>query len=243
MPALALFFLIGMLFRLEAAETNYAASAQLAYSVAKARFEEPGAPLTNAWLFAKAVFEWAEFATNDTQRAALANEGIAACRRQIEAGAVSAPAHYYLALNLAQLARTKSLGALRLVREMERELKSAAALDASFRFAGPVRTLGMLYANAPGWPASIGSLTKARQYLERAVELAPGNPDNHLALIESYVKWGLRNLAREAAQDYETRLPQSRLDYSGPDWEADWSDWNTRWMALRPKTGLASPTP
>ncbi len=75
----------------------------------------------------------------------------------------SAPAHYYLAMNLGQLARTEFLGALKLVREMEREFKTAAELDAQFDFAGPERSLGLLYRDAPGWPVSIGSKRKARE--------------------------------------------------------------------------------
>lgn len=243
MPAVAIFLILASMIRWTAASTDFGAAAQSVYATAKARYQEAGAPVTNAWRFAKAVFEWAEFSTNDTQRASLANEGIAACRRQLEFDANSAPAHYYLALNLGQLARTKSLGALRLVREMERELKAAVALDAHFRFAGPVRTLGMLYASAPGWPASIGSRTKARQNLECAVKIAPGNPDNHLALIEAYLQWGLRTLARQAAQEYEALLPQARRDYTGPEWEADWADWNARWQELRSKAGLGTAAP
>lgn len=44
----------------------------------------------------------------------------------------SAAGHYYLGMNLGQLARTKLLGALKLVDEMEREFKAAVALDERF---------------------------------------------------------------------------------------------------------------
>ena len=65
-------------------------------------------------------------------------------------------------MNLGQLARTELLGALKLVKEMEREFKTAADLDKQFDYAGPERCLGLLYRDAPGWPASIGSRRKAR---------------------------------------------------------------------------------
>ncbi|MCX6930190.1 MAG: hypothetical protein NT154_44320 [Verrucomicrobia bacterium] len=58
-----------------------------------------------------------------------ADQGIAACRLAIMRETNSAPAHYYLGLNLGQLARTKGLGALKLVDQMEREFNRAHDLD------------------------------------------------------------------------------------------------------------------
>src|SRR5207248_6916974 len=107
------------------------------------------------------------------RRAEIAEQGIAAARQGIERAPRLAAPHYYLALNLGQLARTKKLGALRLVDEMEAELKAAIALDPKFDYAGPHRSLGLLYADAPGWPTSIGNHSKARQHLHTAIELSP----------------------------------------------------------------------
>src|SRR5678815_2913387 len=65
------------------------------------------------WKFARACFDWAELAKTDGSRAQIAEEGIAAAREAIRRKYGSAPAHYYLAMDLGQLARTKSLGALK----------------------------------------------------------------------------------------------------------------------------------
>ena len=51
-----------------------------------------------------------------SQREEIATEGIDACRQLIAANTNSVPGHYYLAMNLGQLAQTKSLGALKIVR-------------------------------------------------------------------------------------------------------------------------------
>jgi hypothetical protein len=48
------------------------------------------------------------------------------------------------------------------------------------------RNLGLLYRDAPGWPFSIGSKRKAREWLERAAALAPDYPENQLNLAESH---------------------------------------------------------
>ena len=112
-----------------------------------------------AWQFGRACFDWADFALNDDQREKVAQQGIAACRRAIELNAASAPAHYYLALNRGQLARTKTLGALKLVNEMEVDFKTAIVLDGAFDHAGPHRSLGLLYREAPGWPTRSATAT------------------------------------------------------------------------------------
>jgi len=74
---------------------------------------------------AQAAFNWAEFAGKDSLRAGIAQFGIAAARDALAASPTNAAAHYWLGMNLGQFARTKSLGALRLVREMEAALLRA----------------------------------------------------------------------------------------------------------------------
>jgi tetratricopeptide (TPR) repeat protein len=185
--------------------------------------------------FGRAVFERAEFATNDTERATLAQRGIASCRKLTARESNSAPAHYYLAMNLGQLARTKSLGALPIVDEMEREFKIARQLDERISFAGPDRNLGLLYLQAPGWPTSIGSRSKARKHLERAVELAPDHPENRLNLIEAYLKWSDRNGARREMKSLEALWPAARANLAGEAWASDWADWESRLEKARKK--------
>src|SRR2546421_630302 len=91
--------------------------------------------------------------------------------------------------HFSEITEKKYLGALKLVDEMEREFKIVAELDPHFDFAGADRNLGMLYHETPGWPVSIGNRKKARQHLERSRELAPDFPENHLYLLEAYLKW------------------------------------------------------
>src|SRR5204863_6138936 len=119
-----------------------------------------------------------------------AQPAIEGCERALGTNEANAALHYYLAMNQGQLARTKGFGALKLVREMEKEFSRAAELDSHFDYAGPDRNLGSLYLDAPGWPTSIGNHSKARQHLMRAVQLAPDYPDNHLCLLEGYIKLG-----------------------------------------------------
>jgi tetratricopeptide (TPR) repeat protein len=216
------------------APTNSAAQrAEQQYVITRAKCRtQPSTNLVNAWLFSQACFEWAEFASNNTQRAAIAEDGIAAARAALRQDPRLAPAHYYLAMNLAQLARTKMLGALKLVSEMETHYKKAIDLDPTIDFAGPHRSLGLLYRDAPGWPASIGSKSKARQHLLKAVELRREFPENWMCLLETYLEWGEKRNAQARLKEVQEVLKAARGKFSGETWEASWQDWDRRWEAI-----------
>jgi len=147
----------------------------------------------------------------------------------------SGSAHYYLAMNLGQLARTKILGALSIVDEMEDEFKRARALDSKLDFAGPDRNLGELYLEAPGWPASIGSKTKARQHLKHAIEIAPDYPGNRLKYAEALVRWKDWDDAKEQLKLLEQILPAARTNLSGEAWSPSWVEWDERIQAAKKK--------
>ena len=225
------------------AETSHAADstasrahllqyAQSQYEAARLRFET--APTNNAAAgeFARTGFDRAEFATNDTERAALAVVCIDACRKLLARDPKSVPGHYYLGMNLGQLARTKLLGALKIVDEMEREFKTAATLDDLFDHAGPHRNLGLLYYEAPTI-GSIGSRTKARKHLERAAELAPDFPENRLNLAEAYLKWRDKGPLKKELEALQRLWPAAKTNFTGAAWEAAWLDWARRERKLR----------
>jgi len=228
--------------------TSFRASAQIAapspytraYTTAREVWQKNPADRDAAWQFARACFDLAE--VDEDNRAKIAEEAIAACRTALER-TTNAGTYYYMALNLGQLARTKKLGALRLVSEMEGVLKKAIELDPKFDFAGPHRTLGMLYRDAPGWPASIGNRSKAKQQLLKAIELAPDYPDNQISHIESLLQWGELRNARTAVSDAEPYMRQARLKLMGERWRPSWRDWDERWEKIRRKTepNLTSP--
>jgi hypothetical protein len=224
-----------------AAAVGFAQRARQKYAAAQERFHTEPTNAVTAWEFARAAFDRAEFATNDTERATLAVQAISACRGVLASDPKSAPAHYYLGMNLGQLARTKTFGALKLVDEMEREFKTARGLDEYLDYAGPDRNLGLLYRDAPGI-GSIGSRSKARQHLLRAAGLAPHYPENRLNLGESANRWrDLKTVQRELAALEDLRA-SARIEFSGADWEASWADWNSRLDRLRIKAKeLAKP--
>ena len=214
-------------------DSNLLQRAEQKYQEARKKFQEHTNDPEAAWQFGRACFDWADVARKNDQREAIAQQGIDACRQVVTRDPTSAPGHYYLAMNLGQLARTKSLGALRLVDEMEHEFKRACELDAKFDYAGPDRNLGLLYFEAPGWPASIGNKARARKHLEQAVEAAPGYIENHLCLLEAYLKWGDQKSVQRELKVTETLLPKARKEFAGDDWAPSWADWDPRWEKIK----------
>lgn len=194
----------------------------------------------NALRFARACFDLAEFATNSAHRAHLANEGIEVCKELLNKNANNGEVHYWLAMNYAQLARTKGWSALKIVNEMEKEYLKAIELKPDVDYGGPHRYLGLLYRDAPGWPLSIGSKTKARKHLEEAVKIAPEFPDNQLFLIESYLKWSEKKLAQEQLAQAKKFIEQARKKFTGREWQASWEDWENRLKKIETKLKLSN---
>jgi tetratricopeptide (TPR) repeat protein len=213
----------------------FARRAEAVFNAAKSRFQTQGTNAQAAWQFARAAYDWADFATSRSQRAEIAEQGIAACRKLIEQNPDSTAGHYYLAMNMGQLARTKELGALRLVGQMEQEFKTALSLNPSYDYGGPDRGLGMLYRDAPGWPASIGNKSKARLHLQKALKISPDYPENLLNLIEGELKWGDRNGALRHLKALQELWPAAQKQFAGEEWAATWSDWTKRRTELENK--------
>jgi hypothetical protein len=227
-------------------ETNavFAARARNAFERAKVQFQANTNDADAGVQFARACFDWADFATNNTQRAGIARQGIAGCQKLLAHDTNSAPGHYYLAMNYGQLARAEapSLAAYRLVRQIEREFQAAADLDKTIDYAGPARALGLLYRDAPGWPLSIGSNRKARSYLEQSVKLAPDFPENRLNLVESDLQWRDSDGAKKELKALDALWPAAQTNFNGETWEQSWDDWSARRAAALKKLGdLSAP--
>src|SRR5208337_1238381 len=201
---------------LQADDSQFLAIAERSFNQARLQYEAQPQSVRAAWEFSRACFDLADCATNKSQRAQLANLGMSAAQQALARDSNSAPARYYYGMSLAQLAKTKTLGALKLVRQMEHEFKLVSESDEHFDYAGADRNLGLLYRDAPSF-GSIGDRTKAKQYLLQAVELAPDYPENRLNLIQAYLKWGQHEAARVELKKLEVLWPAAHTKFSGPE--------------------------
>jgi len=219
-----------------AADTNTAVGfLQNAYQQLHQQFQAETNTVEVAWQYGRACFDMSTLQKDSALEAHYAEQGIVACQHALALDSNSAPAHYYLGMDIGQLADTKrNLSALRMVKDVEREFLAARALDKNFDYAGPDRNLGLLYRDAPVI-ASIGSRSKARQYLEEAVQLAPEFPENQLNLVEVYLKWDYHTEAARQFAELEKMWPDARKKFTGVVWDMNWIDWNKRFDIIKKK--------
>jgi tetratricopeptide (TPR) repeat protein len=214
------------------AEAVFRERALEAYWKAREEYHARTSDAELAWRFGRATFDLAEVAHNRAEREVLAEEGIQACRAAIAQEPEMVAAHYYLALNLGQLARVRLLKGLGLVSEMERVLRRARGLDPDFDHGGPDRGLGLLYRQAPGWPLSVGDKVKGRRHLEQAVKRSPAYPGNRLCLIEALWEDRQRRAFLREVRAFEGILPDARARFSGEAWAWSWHEWEPRWRTI-----------
>lgn len=205
------------------------------YAHTRRRFLEATNDPVLAWTFARACFDCADRASNNVQRASFSQEGITAAERALTINPKLGPAWFYLGLNQGQLARTRKLTALGLLGDIENSWTKAIQFEAAFDFAGPHRSLGVLYRDAPGWPLSLGNRSKARRHLEKAAQIAPDYPENELCLLESYLEWGDKAAAKARLPAARKAMETSRTQLTGPAWEVSWHDWNHRLEVVKQK--------
>lgn len=203
------------------------------YDEARQEFAKAETNTVAGWRLGRAAFNLSEFAHDEETRTKIAEAGIAGCQHTLALQPKSASAHYYLGLNLGQVARAKKLSALRVLREMEQEFLQALDLDPELDRAGPDRALGMLYMEAPIWPASIGNRSKARIHFESAVKVSPEFPENHLCLAEALARWGEVQSLEHQLHTLEDVFATARARFPLPQWAGDWADWESRLQKLR----------
>jgi tetratricopeptide (TPR) repeat protein len=213
------------------AESPFSLTARHSYDAAKSNYLHT-ASAENGWKFARSCFDWAEFAKEDDDREKIGLEGVRVCEKILKNDPKSVQAHYYLGMNLGQIARTKTVGALKIVRDMEKEFQAVLALDAAFDYHGADRNLGLLYLEAPGWPTSIGNKKKARTHLEAAVVGSPQFPENHLNLLDAYLRWEEGDQAARAWTAAKKVFSNPAENFKTDFWVASWEDWNRRWKKL-----------
>jgi len=80
------------------------------------------------------------------------------------------------------------LGALSSAKSAKSELEKSLQLDPAGMNGSAYTTLGMLYLNVPGWPVGFGSKGKAKDLLDKALQLAPDDIDTNYFYAEYYFK-------------------------------------------------------
>jgi len=121
--------------------------------------------------------------------------------------------NFWLGVNEALHAEhSPKLKAVFLVGKARTHLKRAVSISEHYHGAGPLRVLGRLYQKAPWFVG--GDVTRARQYYERALSLAPTNSVTLLYAAELAIQTGELTRAAELLG----RIVDTPVD---PDWELE----------------------
>jgi len=89
------------------------------------------------------------------------------------------------------------LGALRHAKQARRQLEAALAIDDNALNGSAYTSLGTLYHKVPGFPLGYGSKKKARQHLQKALQLNPDGIDPNFFYAEFLLDQGETKAALE----------------------------------------------
>lgn len=175
---------------------------------------------------ARLALHLAERSPDESDKEALANEGVTLAERALaHGGNKDGAVHYYLAANLGLAIHDHPLQAADNLSRLEQELNTAVGLNPSVDDGGPLRLLGMLYLKAPPWPTGIGDGDKALEYLKKATDGYPEHPLNHLfygqALWEVDEKLTPATKALAVGRD---KLKQGKWGYNKAIWTKEFEE-------------------
>jgi hypothetical protein len=167
---------------------------------------------------ARAAYQAGQAAQESKIRRALFTRGMELARARLANQANDPEGLYWLAVNMgAEALERGKLSALPVVPRMEQLLLTLDKAAPGFEQAGAARVLGRLYHQAPA-VISVGSSTKARQFLLRAVSLAPDHPGNLAFAADFLVDHGDKVRARQFAERCLQRLRAQDFGREAKEW-------------------------
>jgi len=92
------------------------------------------------------------------------------------------------------------LGALDAAKQARDVALAAVKLDDKALDAGAYTSLGVLYYRVPGWPLGFGNDKKAREYLDKAIAIAPASLDVNYFYGDFMIEQGDKKKARDFLQ-------------------------------------------
>ena len=100
------------------------------------------------------------------------------------------------------------LGALDAAKQARDVALTAVKLDDKALDAGAYTSLGVLYYRVPGWPLGFGSDKKAKEYLDKAIAIAPTSLDVNYFYGDFMIEQGDKKKARDFLQKALTAAPR-----------------------------------
>mgnify|MGYP001605733798 CR=1 FL=1 len=146
---------------------------------------------------------WAKiyYQTKESDQEALFPPLVAKAESVVGAHPGAAEPLIWKAIILSSYAKVKGgLGALDVAKQARDAALEAAKIDNKALDAGAYTSLGVLYYKVPGWPLGFGSDRKAREYLDKAVAIAPDSIDVNYFYGDFMIEQDDKPKAREFLQ-------------------------------------------
>jgi tetratricopeptide (TPR) repeat protein len=167
-----------------------------------------------AWRAAKDAGWLADELYNDkTKRAHYSGVGRDYSKAAIDLNPNGVEGHYYSGITTGLWVTTEVIGAKFDAPKVRDAAKKASQIDPKFDRGGPYRLLGIVYAKAPPWPASIGDTEKGVDYLKKALEIAPDFPLNNLLMGDAFAADGQYPEAMKQYHKVLAAQPQSEYHF------------------------------
>jgi hypothetical protein len=146
------------------------------------------------WRLARALFFLGQQAPPGGEKQQSHRAGARAGERAVALSPDRVEGHFWLGVNLALFAGCSGgVRAVGAVIKAKRSLGRAIRISSEYHDAGPLRVLGRLNHKAPWFLG--GSLKRGREYLDRAIEIAPANSVTLLYAAELAIDAGERDRA------------------------------------------------
>lgn len=182
-------------------EQNYPANLEKAAELLSGSLEQGGERGAILADLTQAYFWLGDYATDKAKREEYFGKAVEWGKQAVEAAPDSVKAHLWFAAAMGSHGIERGImSSLFYLGPIEKHGKRAMELDQAYFDAAPLRLLGRFYHQAPGWPLGPGDLKKSVQTLQKAVELAPGFPHNHLYLGEVLAATGKKDDGKKCVQ-------------------------------------------
>ncbi len=166
------------------------------------------------WRLSQAMYWLGEYAAEKEHQEDFFGEGVEYGREAVRLEPDVAASHLWYAANLGSHGMVRGIMAsLSYMGDLEKHGRIALGLDESYMYGAPLRLLGRFYHKAPGFPLGPGNTRKAIEMLERAVEVGPEFPLNHLWLADAYLSRRKRQEARDLLEQILALTPGDYPDY------------------------------
>jgi tetratricopeptide (TPR) repeat protein len=161
---------------------------------------------------------------DDARKKEYAEKGTEYAKQAVTADDKRVEGHYYAGITIGQYAYVQQTQARALVPQVLEAAKKAVQINEKFDHAGPLRLLGSIYAQAPEPPTSVGDHEEGVKTLSRAVQLAPGFPQNYLLLGDAHRIMKNLDQAEDAYNRVLGATPQGDYAHQLPRWQKQAQD-------------------